>query len=109
MIAADVDALHTPASNLINKMNGLDENGHTVPGRGDSPNQHDIVTGSNAQGMATANTCSNWTSSDPAAVKATVGHFDRMGVASNIDPMSWVEAPVSNGCSADAPVPPGRP
>jgi hypothetical protein len=36
------------------------------------------------------------------AVKATVGHFDRMGVAGNIDPMSWVEAHVSNGCSADA-------
>jgi hypothetical protein len=102
MIAADVQSLHTPASNLINKMNGLDENGQTVPGRGDTPNQHDVVTGSNAQGMATANTCNDWTSSDPMAVKATVGHFDRMGVAGNIDPMSWVEAHVSNGCSAEA-------
>jgi hypothetical protein len=107
MIAADVAALHTPASNMINKATGLDENGHTVPGRGDTPNQHDIVTGSTAQGMSSGNDCDNWTSSDPTGTTATVGHFDRMGVAGNIDPMSWVEAHVSNGCSAAAFVPTG--
>jgi hypothetical protein len=103
MIAADVDALHVPASNMINKANGLDENGNTVPGRGDTPNQHDIITGSTAQGMVSAgNTCNNWTSSDATGVVAMLGHFDRMGVAGNIDPMSWVEAHLSRGCSADA-------
>ena len=102
MIAADVDALHTPASNMINKANGLDENGNTVPGRGDVPNQHDIVTGSTAQGMSSSNNCNNWTNSDPTGTTAMLGHFDRMGVAGNIDPMSWVEAHASSGCSADA-------
>ena len=107
MVAADVAALHTPASNMISKVNGLDENGNMVPGRGDTPNQHDIVTGSTAQGMSSGNNCNNWTSSAPSGTTATVGHFDRMGVASNIDPMSWVEAHASNGCSADAFVPTG--
>jgi hypothetical protein len=107
MVAADVDALHTPASNMINKANGLDENGNSVPGRGETPNQHDIVTGSTAQGMSSGNTCNNWTSSDATAAKAMVGHFDRMGISSNIDPMSWVEAHTSNGCSAAAFVPTG--
>lgn len=107
MIAADVAALHTPASNLISKANGLDENGNMVPGRGDTPNQHDIVTGSTAQGMSSGNTCNNWTSSAATGTTATVGHFDRMGIAGNIDPMSWVEAHASQGCSADAFVPTG--
>ena len=107
MVAADVAALHTPASNLINKANGLDENGNTVPGRGDTPNQHDIVTGSTAQGMSSGNNCNNWTNSDASGTTATVGHFDRMGVTGNIDPMSWVEAHASQGCSAAAFVPTG--
>lgn len=107
MIAADVDELHTPASNLINKANGLDENGNMVPGRGEMPNQHDIVTGSTAQGMSSGNNCNNWTNSDATGTTATVGHFDRMGIATNIDPMSWVEAHASNGCSAQAFVPTG--
>ena len=107
MIAADIAALHTPASNTINKANGLDENGNMVPGRGDTPNQHDIVTGSTAQGMSSGNTCNNWTNSDATGTTATVGHFDRMGIAGNIDPMSWVEAHASQGCSAAAFVPTG--
>ena len=107
MIAVDVAALHTPASNLINKTNGLDENGNTVPGRGDTPNQHDVVTGSTAQGMSSGNNCNNWTNSDASGTTATVGHFDRMGVTGNIDPMSWVEAHASQGCSAAAFVPTG--
>src|SRR6185295_8671929 len=52
MIAADLNALHTPKSNMINKTTGLDEKGNSLPGRGDTPNQHDIVTGSTAQGMS---------------------------------------------------------
>src|SRR5262245_54122634 len=56
MVAASVAALHEPTSNMINKPNGLDETGATVPGRGDTPNQHDILTGSTATGMSTATT-----------------------------------------------------
>jgi hypothetical protein len=102
MIAADLDELHTPASNLISKATGLDENGNPVPARGENPNQHDIVTGSTAQGMASPHTCNNWTNSDRTGTFAMVGHFDRMGIPSNIDPMSWVEAHTSAGCSVDA-------
>jgi hypothetical protein len=107
MIAASVAALHMPAMNQINKANGLDETGASIPGRGDTPNQHDIVTGSTAAGVSSGNTCNNWTSSAASGVTATVGHFDRMGVAGNIDPMSFVEAHPSQGCSADAFVPTG--
>jgi hypothetical protein len=107
MIAADVNALHTPASNMINKTTGLDEKGNPVPGREETPNQHDIVTGSTAQGMSSGSNCNNWTSADPTAATATVGHFDRKGVQGNIDPMSWVEAHASRGCSADMFVPTG--
>jgi hypothetical protein len=102
MIAASVAALHAPAMNMINKANGLDENGAPVPGRGDSPNQHDIVTGTTAAGVASVNTCNNWTSSAATGVTAMVGHFDRMGIAGNIDPMSFVEAHASQGCAASS-------
>src|ERR1044071_3740868 len=44
MIAQSVEALHEPASNMISKQTGLTETGATVPGRGDTPNQHDIIT-----------------------------------------------------------------
>ena len=86
--------------NMINKANGLDETGAQVPGRGDTPNQHDILTGSTAAGVSSGNTCNDWTSSAASGVIATVGHFDRMGVAGNIDPMSFVEAHATQGCAA---------
>jgi hypothetical protein len=98
MIAASVAALHDPASNLINKTTGLDETGAGVPGRGDTPNQHDILTGSTAQGTSNGNHCMNWTSSDASAATAQLGHFDRMG--GGTDPMSWNSAHASQGCAA---------
>jgi hypothetical protein len=98
MIAASVAALHDPAMNLINKANGIDETGAQVPGRGDTPNQHDILTGSTAAGVSSGKTCDDWTSS-AASVTAMLGHFDRMGVSGNIDPMSFVEAHESQGCA----------
>lgn len=105
MIAASVAALHDPATNMINKANGLDENGASVPGRNDTPNQHDILTGSTAAGIASASTCSNWTSSADTGSVAQVGHFDRMG--GGTDPTSWNSAHATNGCSAAAFVPTG--
>jgi hypothetical protein len=100
MIAASVEALHDPASNMINKQTGLTETGATVPGRGDTPNQHDIITGSKADGTTNGNTCSNWTSSAATGVTAQLGHFDRMGGGQ--DPMSWNSAHASQGCAADS-------
>jgi hypothetical protein len=105
MVAASVAALHDPASNMISKATGLDENGATVPGRNDTPNQHDILTGSTAAGGSNGNHCSNWTSSAVTGTTAQVGHFDRMG--GGADPMSWNSAHATNGCSAAAFVPTG--
>ena len=98
LIAQSVAALHEAASNFINKENGLDETGATVPGRGDTPNQHDIVTGSTAAGTSNGNHCANWTSSAASGVTAQLGHFDRMGGGQ--DPMSWNSAHASQGCAA---------
>ncbi|MEZ5286090.1 MAG: hypothetical protein R2712_15025 [Vicinamibacterales bacterium] len=73
--------------------------GHRRQRRGDTPNQHDILTGSNLDGTAYAagedHTCSNWTSQD--AGSANVGHHDRQGGGAN--PNSWNNAHASKGCS----------
>ncbi|MEO7733748.1 MAG: hypothetical protein ABIY55_22480 [Kofleriaceae bacterium] len=98
MVAASITALLDPAMNLISKATGLDETGATVPGRGDTPNQHDILTGSTAAGIAAAAHCQNWTSSAATGDVAQVGHFDRMGGGD--DPMSWSTAHVTQGCAA---------
>ena len=100
MIAASVAALHDPALNMITKENGLDETGAVVPGRNDSPNQHDILTGSLAAGVSSGNHCSNWTSSAESGTTAQVGHHDRMG--GGADPTSWNAAHATRGCSASA-------
>jgi len=98
MVATSVAALHDPAINMIDGTTGVDENGVVVPIA--NPNQHDILTGANAQGMATANTCSNWTSSVATGVTAQVGHYNRAG--GGTDPTSWNAAHASSGCSAAA-------
>lgn len=100
MVASSVDNLHDAAANMLAKTTALDENGAVVPGRGDTPNQHDILTGSTAAGMAAANHCDNWTSSAPNGVTAQVGHHDRDG--GGADPTSWNAAHATQGCSAAA-------
>jgi hypothetical protein len=98
LVAESVAALLEPTTNLISKENGLDETGATVPGRGDTPNQHDIITGSTSAGVSSGNHCANWTSSAATGVTAQVGHFDRMGGGQ--DPSSWSSAHASQGCAA---------
>ena len=97
MIAADVDELH--GDNNLDKQTALDEKGDEVNGRGDSPNQHDILTGSQLDGTAfpegTELTCNDWTSRDEGS--AQVGHHDRTGGGQN--PTSWNSAHGSRGCS----------
>ena len=77
------------------------ERGEQVNGRGDSPNRHDILTGSDLMGRAVASgddtTCSNWTSSGEGS--ALVGHHDRIGGGAN--PTSWNSAHGSRGCSQE--------
>jgi hypothetical protein len=101
-IADSVADLHSANVN-INKATGLTETGMQVPGVGDTPNQHDILTGSDMNGMANGtNQCANWTSTSAAGsgTNGSVGHFDRQGGGTN--PMSWNFAHNSNGCSAPA-------
>jgi hypothetical protein len=98
MIAKDLDDLHGD-SNKVNKENALDENGKTVNGRGDTPNMHDILTGSTSGGTAFSghgdHTCGNWTS-NAGDGSAQVGHHDRQG--GGADPTSWNSAHGSRGC-----------
>lgn len=99
-IADDVAMLHSANMNLT-KMTALDERGSVVNGRGDTPNEHDIITGSTADGrLDPGATCADWTSEAPNGVVTSVGHHDRVG--GGADPMSWNAAHRSSGCSAAA-------
>jgi len=101
-IADDVASLHSDA-NKIDKTTGLTEKGTEVPGRGDKPNQHDILTGTNADGTKIADqTCGDWTL-DGAEGAAMVGHHDRKGPDTLPTATSWNAAHASRGgCSQDA-------
>lgn len=83
--------------NFINKLTAITEKGEKINGAGDSPNQHDIMTGSMADGRAFTDgadhTCKNWTSEGEGS--AQVGHHDRTG-GGNI---SWNTTHPSRGCS----------
>jgi hypothetical protein len=103
MVAKSVADLHSDAVN-INKQTALTEKGEVVPGSGDKPNQHDILTGSDPQGMfSTAGgdtTCQNWTGSGEGS--AIVGHHDRSGLGKSSRHMtSWNSSHGSRGCSQD--------
>lgn len=99
-IADNVDDLHSDHANLT-KETILTEKGDQVNGRGDDPNMHDILTGSNLDGTAftgDGNTnCDDWTSSGEGS--ARVGHHDRQGGGQN--PTSWNSAHGTRGCSQD--------
>jgi hypothetical protein len=100
LIARDAAELHSPEANLT-KETILTEAGAMVNGRGDDPNQHDILTGSTLEGMAfdtdEDTTCSDWTSSGEGS--ARVGHHDRTGGGEH--PESWNSAHGSRGCSQE--------
>ena len=100
-IAADIEALH--GENNLTKETALTETGEMVNGRGDEPNMHDILTGSQPDGTAFAGdadmTCGNWTSSGEGA--AMVGHHDRMGLDESDAAKSWNSSHPSRGCSQE--------
>jgi hypothetical protein len=99
VIATDVANLHSDANNL-NKQTALTETGATVKGRGDQPNEHDILTGSNADGtLAAGQTCGDWTSNGEG--QAIVGHFDRVGIDESAPMKSWNSSHPSRGCSQE--------
>jgi len=102
VIAKNVKELH--ANPNINKQTALTEKGEPVNGRGDSPNKHDILTGSQADGTAFPagedRTCGNWTKSGEGA--AMVGHHDRIGLRDDDASRSWNSSHASRGCSDPA-------
>jgi len=101
LIARNVDELHT--INGISRMTALTEKGDKVNGRADSPNMHDILTGSTPDGRVAVSdkdtTCGNWTKSGEGS--AVVGHHDRWGLRDDEPSRSWNASHPSRGCSQD--------
>jgi hypothetical protein len=104
VIARDVAELH--GSNKLTKETAVTEKGEIVKGRGDTPNMHDVLTGSQPDGTAFPagedRTCGNWTKSG-ADGAAMVGHHDRIGLNDSPPMKSWNSShPSRGGCSQDA-------
>jgi hypothetical protein len=101
IIAANLADLHEDRNN-VRKYTALNEKGEEVKGRGDQPNRHDMLTGSDSMGrLANSDpavaTCNNWTSSSNDQL-TVVGHHDRLGGAN----ASWNSVHPSRGCSQEA-------
>jgi hypothetical protein len=98
VIAKDVADLHG-ANNNLTKQTALSEKGEVINGRGDTPNRHDVLTGSQPDGTAFGpeqdRTCKNWTSSTQGA--AMLGHSDRMGLRDDDASKSWNSSHPSRG------------
>jgi hypothetical protein len=104
LIAANVADLHGDVQrdrNAINKQQALTEKGQPINGAGDTPNQHDILTGSDSHGRAIAGemdtTCGNYTLDTDGRGSVMVGHHDRTGGGNT----SWNSAHGSRGCSQE--------
>ncbi len=98
-IAASVDDLHSP-NNKIGADTIVAENGRLIPNRLYTVNQHDIMTGSKADGTAFPPdkdmTCGNWTKGGEGS--AMLGHADRMGLRDDDASKSWNASHPSRGC-----------
>lgn len=105
LLATDVETLHT----LIGDAElFIDEYGQKIPGQWDGspkPVEHDILTGSNADGtLSPGKTCASWTSADTGVV-AVVGHSDGLGpnMATSGTYTSWNSSHDNMDCSDTAP------
>jgi len=98
VIAKNLDELHGLTNNLT-KQTALTEKGDLVKGRGDTPNEHDALTGSTMEGRAFPagedRTCKNWTSSTQGT--AMLGHIDRQGLQDTVEAKSWNASHPSRG------------
>src|SRR6202000_582301 len=98
VVAKDVADLHS-ANNNLTKQTALSEKGDVINGRGDTPNRHDMLTGSKPDGTAFPpgedRTCKNWSSSTQGA--AMLGHADRIGLRDDDASKSWNSSHPSRG------------
>jgi hypothetical protein len=103
VVANNVDQLH--GANNLSKQTSLNEKGEVVNGRGDTPNMHDMLTGSTPDGRAIAgsddSTCGNWTNSGQGA--AMLGHHDRQGLRDDDASKSWNSSHLSRPSKDGAP------
>jgi hypothetical protein len=104
LIASDVEQLHSSKNN-ITKATALTEKGATVNGRGDTPNIHDILTGSRPDGTSLPpvpnnQTCGNWTQGGEGS--AMTGHHDRSGPVPEAWAASWNSSHATRGCGMEA-------
>lgn len=101
VIASSVEELHSANFYKMNKTTNLTEKGEVVPGRGDTPNHHDALTGTQQNGTAVEGpddaTCSNWTSSAEGKGGAVVGHTDLVGNSQGIN--FWNFSHKTPGCA----------
>jgi hypothetical protein len=102
VVAKDVAELH--GNNNLTKQTALTEKGDVVNGRGDTPNKHDILTGTQPDGTAFPagedKTCGNWTKGGEGS--AIVGHSDRSGLDTSPPALSWNSSHATRGCSDPA-------
>jgi hypothetical protein len=102
VVAKNNAELH--GTNNLTKQTALNEKGEVVNGRGDTPNQHDILTGTQPDGTAFTGsddkTCGNWTKGGEGS--AVVGHHDRTGLDTSPPALSWNSSHPSRGCSDPA-------
>lgn len=102
VVATSVAQLH--GANNLTKQTALTETGAVINGRGDTPNMHDVLTGSQPDGSFIAgnvnSTCGNWTQSGEGS--AMVGHHDKTGLDESVPAKSWNSSHMSRGCSQDA-------
>lgn len=101
LIAGNLADLHEDRNN-VRKDSALNEKGEVVNGRGDQPNRHDMLTGSDSMGRVSGSdpavaTCNNWTSNSDDH-RTVVGHHDRNGGPN----ASWNATHPSRGCSQAA-------
>ena len=104
-IADDVDDAARRRNNLT-KQTALNEKGELVNGRGDKPNRHDILTGSQPDGTAFAagedRTCGNWTRAAPRA-RPWSATTTAWACATMRPAKSWNSShPSRGGCSQEA-------
>ena len=102
VVARNIEDLHGPKSK-ITKQTALSEKGEPIKARGDTPNEHDILTGSDSAGRystaAGDTTCGNWTKNGEGS--AIVGHHDRTGLNEFRHSKMWHSSHGSRGCSQE--------